>query len=127
MMSSESNDSSFSARLRFLPEGGRSSPVMLGYRPQLWVADGLQSSCTVTGVDPELSVFVLGEEYLVRLWPMFPVEIEKFLGDSLAGRFPAGALVSLYEGGRKVAEGWVVEPPPAVGVHSFKATPSASV
>ena len=110
-MSSKSNDGSFCAELRFLPasEGGRSTPPQSGFHPQLKLGE-LQTSCVVTSVDPDVHAFSFAKPHRVRLQLMFKKEAEEITGHSIAHWCAKGKLIELYEGSKKIAEGYVIEP-----------------
>lgn len=90
----------FRARLVFFDEsaGGRLSPPLPGYRPQIELGEEL-TSCTITAKDT--AVFEFNTPHIVELSLMFPDRYLSFL--------EKGDQVVLREGSRKVGEGTILE------------------
>jgi hypothetical protein len=109
-MSSKSNQYSFGAEIRFLSstEGGRLRPPQSGFKPQLKVGE-LRTSCLVSSVDPTVRTFSFERSHRVKLQLLFKKEIEGLAGCSLADYCAEGMAIELYEGSKKIAEGYVVE------------------
>ena len=85
------------ARIRFLPtvKGGRSTPPVSGFRPQIRL-DGVQTSCVVESGDVG-ETFSFGVDSTVVLTLVFP--------DEYGHQFAELGRVELFEGNRLIATG----------------------
>jgi len=64
----------------------------------------------VTSVDPDVHAFSFAKPHRVRLQLMFKKEAEEITGHSIAHWCAKRKLIELYEGSKKIAEGYVIEP-----------------
>ena len=89
------------ASLRFFgpTEGGRQTPPVTGFRPQIDIG-GIHTSCVVTKLDGG-EIFSFGEEHRASLALMFP--------DQYKVTFNVDDVVRLYEGSKLIATGRIVE------------------
>jgi translation elongation factor EF-Tu-like GTPase len=89
------------ARIKFLSpdEGGRRSPPLSGYHPQLALGNEF-TSCVIESLDGE-TVFAFHQEHRVSLRLLLPDHYP----DAIAG----GQSVSFYEGSHLVGSGIVLE------------------
>lgn len=78
--------------------GGRITPPLSGYSPQVKIG-GILSSCRIESVDNAVQEFIFNKKYVVNITLVF----EKLLSDE----FHVGDKLEFYEGSKKVAEGVV--------------------
>jgi hypothetical protein len=79
--------------------GGRETPPLPGYHPQIWAGDAY-TSCKVESLTGKVA-FAFGIEHLVSLELHFP--------EIYADRFALGDAVAFFEGSHLVGRGVILE------------------
>jgi hypothetical protein len=98
-----------SAEVILIPteRGGRKSPAVFPYRPQVSMGS-FSVSCLMECYDDGVDMMEFGVSYKVRLWFFTIADNKDYKGPPLCEIFPVGTDLIFFEGSRRVATGLVV-------------------